>query len=55
MAVTFKCKISGNTVTFVNEVDIITTRANPAYQEVIPEVKVEEKKPAKKTVAKSEE
>ena len=53
MAVTFKCKISGNTVTFVNEVDIITTRENPAYEEVKPEV--EEKKQVKKTVAKSEE
>lgn len=53
MAVTFKCKISGNTVTFVHEVDIITTRENPAYEEVKQEVKVE--KPAKKTVTKSEE
>lgn len=57
MSVVFKCKASGNTITFVNEVDIITTRENPAYEEVLePVKKEEEKKPvAKKTAAKSEE
>lgn len=59
MAVSFKCKISGNVVTFINEVDIITTRENPAYDEVKQEVKTElkeeEKKTVKKSAAKSEE
>jgi hypothetical protein len=53
MSVTFKCIASGNTITFEHEVDIITTRDNPAYVEVKEEVKVE--KPSKKTAAKSEE
>ena len=53
MAVSFKCKISGNIVTFEHEVDIMSTRDNPAYEEVKEEVKVE--KPVKKTAAKSEE
>lgn len=60
MSVTFKCIVSGNTVTFEHEVDIVTTRANPAYEEV-KEVIVEEeplviKKPTvKKQTPKSEE
>jgi hypothetical protein len=56
MSVVFRCKASGNTVTFFHEVDIITTRANPAYEEVLPEVKKEEEKKTvtKKTAAKEE-
>ena len=51
MSVVFRCLASGNTITFVHEVDIITTRANPAYEEV-KEVIKEESVAAKKTVAK---
>lgn len=56
MSVVFRCKASGNTITFVHEVDIISTRANPAYEEVIENIKEkEEKKPvAKKTATKGE-
>jgi hypothetical protein len=46
--VQFKCIISGNIISFEHEVDILTTRANPAYEEVKEEVKAE----VKKTVAK---
>ena len=55
MSVVFRCKASGNTITFVHEVDIITTRANPAYEEVVEPVKEEKKTVAKKTVVKTEE
>ena len=34
MSVSFKCKVSGNVITFEQEVDIITTRENPAYEEI---------------------
>jgi hypothetical protein len=37
--VSFKCIISGNIISFKHEVDIVTTRANPAYEEVKEEVK----------------
>ena len=51
MSVTFRCKASGNFVTFEHQVDIKTTRENAAYEEVKEEPKKEEKivvkKPAK--------
>jgi hypothetical protein len=46
--VQFKCIISGNIISFEHEVDILTTRENPAYEEVKEEIKEE----VKKTVAK---
>lgn len=46
--VQFKCIISGNIISFEHEVDILTTRDNPAYEEVKEVVKEE----VKKTVAK---
>jgi hypothetical protein len=50
----FKCIASGNIMEFKHEVDIVTTRENPAYVEVIEEVKKEEEKPvAKKTTKKT--
>lgn len=54
MSVVFRCKASGNTVTFVHEVDIISTRANPAYEEVVdvPAVKKEEPVAVKKATVK---
>lgn len=54
MSVVFRCKASGNTVTFVHEVDIISTRANPAYEEVVdvPAVKKEEPVTVKKATVK---
>ena len=52
--VKFKCIASGNIIQFQHEVDIVTTRANPAYEEVIVEepkqqetVKVSTKKVSK--------
>jgi hypothetical protein len=51
--VKFKCKVSGNIISFSQEVDIVTTRENPAYEEVKEEVKpvveIKEKKTATKT------
>jgi hypothetical protein len=51
--VQFKCIISGNIISFEHEVDILTTRDNPAYQEVKEETKEEEKTVAKKTTKKT--
>jgi hypothetical protein len=48
----FKCKQTGNTVEFDLEHDIDAMRTHPDYEEVIAEVKQEEEKPVKKTVAK---
>ena len=48
----FKCMQTGNTVEFDLDHDIRTMRQHPEYEEVVEEVKQEEK-PAKKTVAKS--
>lgn len=50
---TFRCRSTGNTVDFDLEWDIVQMRAHPDYEEVIEEVKQEEEKPVKKTVAKS--
>lgn len=37
MAATFKCKNTGNTVTFRDDVDIVGMRMHPEYTEVYPE------------------
>lgn len=49
----FKCIISGNIIEFQHEVDISTTRENPAYEEVKEEPKEEEKTVTKKTTKKT--
>ncbi|CAB4157173.1 hypothetical protein UFOVP678_8 [uncultured Caudovirales phage] len=41
--VKFRCKISGNVISFEHEVDIVSTRENPAYEEVFEEKEVKEK------------
>jgi len=50
---TFRCRNTGNTVDFYLEWDVAQMRAHPDYEEVVEEVKQEEEKPVKKTVAKS--
>lgn len=52
--VQFKCIASGNIISFEHEVDIVTTRDNPAYVEVKQEVKEEVKKAVAKKSAKEE-
>ena len=49
----FKCNQTGNTVEFDLEHDLRAMRQHPDYTEVVEEVKVEEEKPTKKTVAKT--
>lgn len=49
----FKCKTSGVIIEFVHPVDIITTRENPAYEEVVEQEAVKEVK-TKKTVKEAE-
>ena len=49
MKVTFKCKQSGNTVSFTNETDIATMRKEEGYIEVAADEVVAEK-PAKEPV-----
>ena len=56
MAVTFKCLTSGQTVTFVNQVDIDSMKGHAGY-EVVPEQQEASTKevlstPAKKTTGK---
>jgi hypothetical protein len=51
--VKFKCIISGNIISFEHEVDIITTRDNPAYEEVKEEVAKEATVVAKKATKKT--
>jgi hypothetical protein len=48
--VKFKCILSGNVIQFEHEVDIITTRDNPAYEEV-KETPVAAKKTTKKSTS----
>jgi len=48
----FKCLQTGNTVEFNLEWDIIQMKAHPDYEEVVEEVKQEEK-PVKKPAVKS--
>ena len=52
--VQFKCILSGNIISFEHEVDILTTRDNPAYEEVKEEVKTEVKKSVAKKSTKEE-
>jgi hypothetical protein len=56
--VKFKCIVSGNVIQFEHEVDIVTTRDNPAYEEVKEEVAKEitpvVKKATKKTTTSEE-
>lgn len=52
--VQFKCIMSGNIISFEHEVDILTTRDNPAYEEVKEEVKIEVKKSVAKKSTKEE-
>ena len=52
--VQFKCILSGNIISFEHEVDIVTTRDNPAYEEVKEEVKTEVKKSVAKKSTKEE-
>ena len=47
----FRCILSNQTVEFIHEVDIQTTRANPAYEEIV-EVEVVEEPVVKKTPVK---
>jgi len=56
MAVTFKCLASGQTVTFVHQVDIDSMKGHSGYEEVKeeqpqPEVAAPTKKTSKKAVA----
>jgi len=51
--VKFQCIISGNIIQFEHEVDIITTRDNPAYVEVKEEVAKEATPIAKKATKKT--
>jgi len=51
--VKFKCKISGNIIQFEHEVDIVTTRDNPAYEEVKEEVAKEAPTVVKKEIKKT--
>ena len=49
---TFRCKQTGNTVDFDLDHDITAMRSHPDYEEVVAEIKQEEK-PVKKTAVKS--
>jgi hypothetical protein len=58
MSATFKCLISGNTVTFIHQVDIDSMKDNTGYVrvetnpvEVAPEAPKKAGRPAKKTEA----
>ena len=50
MSATFKCLISGQTVTFIHQVDIDSMKNHPDYERVedTPEVVVAEETPVKK-------
>ena len=48
MSVTFKCLLSGNTVTFEHQVDIDSMKNHPDYELVVDEVVTTEEEPAKK-------
>jgi len=61
MSVTFKCLLSGNTVTFEHQVDIDSMKGHPDYEVVVDEapaateeVKKTIGRPAKKTENTSE-
>jgi hypothetical protein len=48
MSATFKCLISGQTVTFVHQVDIDSMKNHPDYERVEDTPEVVEETPAKK-------
>jgi hypothetical protein len=50
MKVTFRCKRSGNTVSFTNEEDIRGLRAHEGYTEVIPNEKEDRKETPEKVL-----
>jgi hypothetical protein len=52
MSVTFKCLLSGNTVTFEHQVDIDSMKGHPDYEVVVDEAPVETEE-VKKTVGRS--
>ena len=53
MSVTFKCLLSGNTVTFEHQVDIDSMKGHPDYEVVVDEAPVVETEEAtKKTVGR---
>lgn len=53
MSVTFKCLLSGNTVTFEHQVDIDSMKGHPDYEIVADEAPVvETKEVTKKTVGR---
>jgi hypothetical protein len=51
MSVTFKCLLSGNTVTFEHQVDIDSMKGHPDYEVVADETPVETEE-VKKTVGR---
>lgn len=56
MSVSFRCKTSGNIITFSWPADIETTRENPAYEEIengLQEEKQNSEKEVKKTTRKA--
>ena len=48
MTATFRCLLSGQTVTFVHQVDIDSMKNHPDYEPVVEEAPVVEETPAKK-------
>jgi hypothetical protein len=52
MAVTFKCLASGQTVTFVHQVDIDSMKGHSGYEEVQEQPQTEVAAPTKKTANK---
>ena len=52
MSVTFKCLLSGNTVTFEHQVDIDSMKGHPDYEVVVDETPVETEEVTKKTVGR---
>jgi hypothetical protein len=48
MSATFKCLLSGNTVTFEHQVDIDSMKNHPDYELVVDEAVTTEEEPAKK-------
>lgn len=53
MAVTFKCLASGQTVTFVHQVDIDSMKGHSGYEEVQEQPQTEVAAPTKKTSKKA--
>jgi hypothetical protein len=52
MSATFKCLISGQTVTFIHQVDIDSMKGHPDYERVEEAPVVEEETPAKKAAGR---